>query len=365
MENESNNWLERIIAQPVDTLPFITADLPGIGGEIKATPAYFVVEEMPLYEPTGDGQHIYVRLTREGWTTRALLKRLADLFGLQQVDIGCAGLKDKHARVTQTFSLLLPNVDETTVVQRIEDALPVNVAWARRHRNKLKAGHLLGNRFRIVVLNSSSDALTQGRVIAQALGERGLPNYYGAQRFGVNSDNALRGREALLGRGPRERWLKRFLLSAYQSALFNAWLARRLGRGWFDRLLTGDIAKKTDTGGLFEVVDAEIEQPRFDRQEITYTGPIYGARMRWAKGEPGDLERAVLEAAEVTPETLHRARLGGSRRPACLFLRELAVEPHPDGLLVTLTLPKGAYATTVLREIMKAPAVAIPEEEAD
>lgn len=365
MEDKSNNWLERIIAQPVDTLPFITADLAGVGGEIKATPAHFVVKEIPLYEPTGGGQHIYVCLTREGWTTRALLKRLADLFGLQQVDIGCAGLKDKHARVTQTFSLLLPNADETTVIQRIEDALPVNVAWARRHRNKLKAGHLLGNRFHVVVLNSGPDALAQGKAIAQALRERGVPNYYGAQRFGVNGDNALQGREVLLGRGPRERWLKRFLLSAYQSALFNAWLARRIRRGWFDQLLVGDIAKKTDTGGLFEVVDAEIEQPRFDRQEITYTGPIYGARMRWAKGEPGNLERVVLEAAEVTPEMLRRARLDGSRRPARLFLRELAVESHSDGLVVMLTLPKGAYATTALREIMKVPVAAIPEGQPD
>jgi tRNA pseudouridine13 synthase len=343
------------------SLPFITADLPGMGGEIKAEPAHFVVEEVPLYDPVGEGEHMYVCLTREGWTTRALQQRLTSLFDLREVDVGCAGLKDKHARVTQTFSLLLRDVDEATVTYRIQEALPVEVVWAKRHRNKLRRGHLLGNRFRIVVLQPEPEAMEQAEAITRALQEHGLPNFYGTQRFGIDGDNAQRGREVLFGRGPRERWLKRFLLSAYQAALFNAWLTERIRRGWFERLLTGDIAKKTDTGGLFEVMDAEVELPRFQRREITYTGPIYGARMRWASGEPGELERMVLERAEVTTEMLRRARLDGSRRPARLYLNDLSIEPHPDGLLFTFTLPKGAYATTVLREFMKTE-VALPQE---
>ena len=351
------------ITDPTQTqsLPFITADLAGIGGEIKAEPAHFVVEEVPLYDPVGEGEHIYVRLTREGWTTRALQQRLMSLFGLREVDIGCAGLKDKHARVTQTFSLLLRDVDEATVARRIRETLSIEVVWARRHRNKLRRGHLLGNRFRIVVLHPEPEAIARVEVIAQTLQSHGLPNLYGAQRFGIDGDNARRGREVLLGQGPRERWLKRFLLSAYQAALFNTWLTERIRRGWFERLLTGDIAKKTDTGGLFEVMDAAVEFPRFQQKEITYTGPIYGARMRWASGEPGELERTVLEAAEVTTGMLRRARLDGSRRPARLFLNDLLIEPHPDGLLFTFVLPKGAYATTVLREFMKTE-VALPEE---
>jgi tRNA pseudouridine13 synthase len=352
----------QMTTDPTQTpLPFITASLPGIGGGIKAEPAHFVVEEIPLYEAVGEGEHVYVRLTREGWTTRTLQERLTSLFGLGEVDVGCAGLKDKHARATQTFSLLLHDVDEATVARRIQEALPVEVVWTKRHRNKLRRGHLLGNRFRIVVLHPGPEAMARAEGIAQALQAHGLPNFYGAQRFGIEGDNAQRGREVLLGRGPRERWLKRFLLSAYQAALFNTWLTERIRRGWFERLLTGDIAKKTDTGGLFEVMEAEVELPRFQQREITYTGPIYGARMRWASGEPGELERTVLETAEVTTEMLRRARLDGSRRPARLFLDDLSIESHPDGLLFTFTLPKGAYATTVLREFMKTE-VTLPEE---
>jgi tRNA pseudouridine13 synthase len=351
----------RLTIEQVPSPPFISADLPGIGGEIKAEPAHFVVEEIPLYEPVGEGEHVYVRLIREGWTTRALQERLVDLFGLREVDVGCAGLKDKHARVTQTFSLLLRDVDGVTVAQRIQEALPVEVLWARRHRNKLKRGHLLGNRFHIVVLDPEPQAMARAGAIAQVVQAHGLPNFYGVQRFGISGENAKRGREVLLGRGPRRRWLRRFLLSAYQAALFNAWLKERIRRDWFESLLTGDIAKKTDTGGLFEVMDAKVEYPRFQRGEITYTGPIYGARMWWAGGKPGELERKVLEAAGVTVEMLRRARLDGSRRPARLLLNDLRIDPHPNGLLFTFTLPKGAYATTVLREFMKTEVTAPPE----
>jgi tRNA pseudouridine13 synthase len=337
-----------------DDLPHVTADLRGVGGEIKVEPAHFVVEEIPLYEASGEGQHVYVRLTREGWTTRALQDELAQLFGLRDVDIGCAGRKDKHARTTQTFSLSLPAADAGFVGRRIEENLPVEVEWVRRHRNKIKAGHLLGNRFRIVLLGPEPGALPQAKAIVQALRERGLPNFYGPQRFGREGDNAERGREILMtGRGPRKRWLRRLLLRAYQSALFNTWLVRRIERGWFDRLLIGDVAKKRDTGGLFDVEDATVEQPRFERDEITYTGPIYGSRMWWATGEPGKLEHAVLEQADVTEAMLDRAHLNGSRRRARLLLDDLEVELHSDGFLFTFSLPKGSYATTVLREVMK------------
>jgi tRNA pseudouridine13 synthase len=135
--------------------------------------------------------------------------------------------------------------------------------------------------------------------------------------------------------------------------LFNSWLIARIDRDWFERVLMGDVAKKRDTGGLFEVEDPEAEQPRFDRDEITYTGPIYGYRMWWAGGEPGTLERRILEEAGVSEEMLQRAHLNGSRRRARLVLEDLDVESHTEGLLFTFSLPKGSYATTVLREVMK------------
>jgi tRNA pseudouridine13 synthase len=344
--------LNRTLTRAV-SLPFITQDLPGIGGQIKAEPAHFVVEEIPLYDASGEGQHVYVCLTREGWTTRDLQRRIAQLFGARARDVGCAGWKDKQARVTQTFSLDLPNADPDRIARQIAEALPVEIEWVRRHRNKLKSGHLIGNRFRIVVIDPEADALARARAVAQAVSERGLPNYYGVQRFGMAGDNAQRGRQALLGNPPRQRWLRRLVLRAYQSALFNTYLAERIRRGWFQHLLVGDIAKKTDTGGLFDVIDVQTEMARFERGEITHTGPIYGHRMRWAGGQPGELEHSILEQEGVTHNLLRQAQLTGTRRRGRVFVSDLQIEPRSSGIVFTFSLPKGSYATTLLREFSK------------
>ena len=337
----------------MEPLPYITPGDPGIGGLLKAEADCFVVEEIPLYEPEGEGEHIYLRLAREGWNTRDIQKALAKLFGLKAVDVGYAGLKDKQARVTQTFSLAMRNTDEETVAGRVREALPFEVLGAGRHKNKLKPGHLLGNRFRILVLDPHEDTLSRAEAIRRTLEDRGLPNFYGEQRFGARGQNVEKGREALMGKGPREKWLRKLLLSAYQSALFNAWLVERIRNGWFETVLQGDLAKKTDTGGLFEVEDAAVESERFRERKITYTGPIYGAKMRWATGKPGDLEQEVLSSEGVSVETLNRARLNGSRRTARLFVGDLEIEEHPRGVCFTFSLPKGAYATTLMREFMK------------
>ncbi|GAB4568418.1 MAG: tRNA pseudouridine(13) synthase TruD [Anaerolineae bacterium] len=335
--------------------PLITPDLPGIGGQIKTEPSHFIVEEIPLYEPAGEGEHVYVCLRREGWTTRDLQVRLASLFGLKNHSVGYAGLKDKYARATQVFSLHLQHGSEAEVVQKIREHLPVEVLWARRHRNKLRLGHLLGNRFRILLVDPNPGALDVAMKVRDALMERGVPNYFGRQRFGIDGHNVRRGRDVLLGQGPRQPWLKRLLLSAFQSFLFNEWLAERIRRQWFDRILPGDIAKKVDTGGLFLVTDAEEAMERLQRRMITYTGPIYGYRLWWAEGAPGELEQEILQRAEVPTEAFRRAKLEGARRPARLWLRDLDIAPSEEGLWFSFTLPKGSYATVVLQEFMKAP----------
>jgi len=333
--------------------PLATPDLPGIGGELKVEPAHFVVEEIPLYEPCGEGEHVYVRVTREGWTTRDLQREIADLFNLKNSHLGCAGLKDKHARATQTFSIHLYKTDPDEVAERIESELGITVEWATRHNNKIRRGHLIGNRFSIMLLNLDypDAAWEQAQRIAETLRERGLPNYFGAQRLGEDCENARHGREILLGeRRKRGRWIRKFLMSAYQSWLFNRWLAERIRYGWFDQVLEGDVAKKTDTGGLFDVEDLAQERPRFTRDEITYTGPIYGHKLWWASGGPGELEARVVADEGITDRHWAQARLKGTRRPARIVLHDLEVEEHSEGLRFRFSLPKGAYATTVLRE---------------
>ncbi len=344
-------------------LPYITADLPGIGGRLRSVPEHFEVEELPLYEPQGEGQHLYVKVTKVGLATKEVQHQLAKLFEIKSGDIGFAGMKDKHARTTQTFSLSLGHLSEEGVadaVERIRDNVPVTVQQARLHKNKLKLGHLLGNRFRVTIDDLGDDILSivdQAEKIVHSLRQTGLPNFFGPQRFGHQGKNVQRGLDILTRKQyVKDRWLRRFLISSYQSYLCNQYLAERVEMGAFDRILLGDIAKKHDTGGLFDVEEVEKEQERYIRQEISFTAPLYGPKMRAAQQEAGRLEAQIFESSGITMEQLRKARVEGTRRLGRLLVPDIAVRPaeeRKDALVVEFSLTKGAFATTVLREIMK------------
>ncbi|HRJ41712.1 MAG: tRNA pseudouridine(13) synthase TruD [Caldilineaceae bacterium] len=342
------------------TLPFISGDLPGIGGSLRASTDHFIVEEIPLYEASGEGQHLYINITKEGLNTRDVEMGLARIFGIANRDVGIAGMKDKHARTTQTFSVSVGYVDEAFVQAapaRIAEKLPVTVNWARLHKNKLKRGHLLGNRFTVTITDlavTPEEALARGQAIIGVLEERGLPNFYGPQRLGRDGMNVQRGMEILRTKQHvPDRWLRSLLLASVQSYLCNRYLARRIAEGSYDRLLLGDIAKKVDTGGLFEVTDVDAENPRHTAQEISFTAPMYGPDMWGASGPSGVLEAEVLAESGFTIEQMAKARLSGTRRMGRLRLTDLAVETSENGLVVGFFLPKGAFATTLLRELMK------------
>ena len=154
-------------------MPYVSEGLPGIGGVIKTEPADFEVVEIPLYEPSGEGPHIYVTIRREGQTTRTLQRTLADAFGVQPRDVGYAGLKDKAARCTQTFSLPLATENPDAVAAQLGEGLGMEVLGVRRHRNKLKPGHLLGNRFRVRVRGGCDDPGPRIEAIVEIIGAQG------------------------------------------------------------------------------------------------------------------------------------------------------------------------------------------------
>ncbi len=354
------------------TLPYSSPDLPGIGGQLRASADHFVVEELALYEPQDEGQHLYVNITKVGLTTKEVQRQLERLFRLRQGTVGFAGMKDKHARTTQTFSLDVGAQAATFLdeaVQRIREELPVTVNWVRSHKNKLQLGHLLGNRFQITVTDLTVDgaeALRQSEAIAVHLQSVGVPNYFGPQRLGSEGHNVNRGLEVLLGqKRVNDGWLRRFLISCYQSYLCNRYLARRVESGVFDQLLVGDVAKKYATGGLFDVDDLAVEQLRYAAHEISFTAPMYGAKMWAAQATAGELETAILNEAGVRLEDWQRVKMEGTRRLGRLLLPNLQVWPVADGLCFEFSLPKGAFATTVLREFMKVDLSSAPDIDGD
>jgi len=246
-------------------------------------------------------------------------------------------------------------IDVATSLIRRE--LPVTVNGGRLHSNKLRIGHLAGNHFTITITELTvpeQEAFGRAERVASLLRERGLPNYFGPQRFGYDGENVRRGREIVSGRlKMTDRWLRRYLVNSYQSHLCNLYLALRLGRGLFDRVLVGDIARKYATRSFFEVKDAETEQARYVSHEISFTAPMYGCEMRMATGIPGELESRVLAKAGLTLNSFEGVKANGSRRIGRLLPQDLRVKTSPEGLTLNFTLPRGGFATTLVREFMK------------
>lgn len=329
--------------------PFLTADLPAVGGTLKREPADFQVDEVPAAPPSGDGEHLLLHVEKIGWTTRAIVERLQAGLAVGEDEIGWAGLKDRHAITRQWLSVPRSMEDDLFEVEWPEGVRILDRAY---HDAKLQEGFLAGNRFRILLREPQGDAAGV-RAVLERLAAVGVPNYYGPQRFGNDRRNAERGLGLIRkGRGKSKRWFDKLQINALQSLLFNDWLALRLERGLYDQVVTGDVAHKFATGGKFLVGDAAVEQPRATAMEICATGPLFGKKYHEAAGDARAIEDEVLAGRELKREDFVGSP--GSRRPIRWPLGEFAVEEAPEGLWLSFFLPRGAYATAVLREVMKA-----------
>ena len=342
-------------------IPHLTADVPGVGGAIRERVEDFVVEEEPAYEPTGEGEHTYVRIEKRSISTFDVINAMASALDIDRQAISSAGLKDTHAVARQTLSLHFADPDAVRDLA-IEN---VKVLWVSKHRNKLRPGHLRGNHFTIRIRDVDPEAPTRAQSILETLAARGVPNAYGPQRFGNRGDNHViglhllrRDREALHARGihhPSKR-MRRFYVNALQSALFNQVLNWRIREGTMDAVILGDIAKKEDTGGIFTVEDVAAERPRVTAWEISPTGPMFGYKLMEAEAEAGAIEDEILEAVGLTLEDFRSARARGLRRPLRYNPEGLSWEMEDARTLVVhFFAPKGSYATMLLDELMKVP----------
>lgn len=328
---------------------FLTHELPGCGGAARVAPEDFVVDELPAYLPSGEGEHLMLKVWKRGLSTPDAAAALARHFGCPERELSWAGMKDAFAVTTQWMSV------PWRLAKGVEtfDHPQVKVLEHRRHGNKLKNGHLAGNRFRLK-LTGVKDA-GAARAAFERLSREGLPNAFGTQRFGARGDNAARGKQVLQGALRVGRFERKLLLSAYQSELFNRLLDARLEAGTFARALLGDVLKKHATGGEFVCADAAVDQPRVQAFEVSATGPMYGPKMRRAEGEPGAAEAAVLATEGLTLESFEagRGETEGARRFYRVPLAEPSLEPSGEDLWLTFTLPSGSYATVVLGELLK------------
>ncbi|MEJ7735382.1 MAG: tRNA pseudouridine(13) synthase TruD, partial [Polyangiaceae bacterium] len=267
---------------------------------IRSEPADFVVVELPAYAPSGRGEHLYVTFRKTGRTTPDAVRDIARALDLDARSAGWAGMKDRHAVTTQTVSFLLPLGRDPA--EALGLSLPgIEILEATRHDNRLKPGHLEGNRFQIRLRGLEAGAAEAVRARLEGLARTGVPNAFGPQRFGRDGDNPARALDWLAGRapGPRDKNARRLLMSALQSWMFNRVVEARVADGTWATVLEGDVAKKHDSGGLFTVSAADLDDAvaRATAGALSATGPMFGVKMRWPEGAPLALEERVLEQA--------------------------------------------------------------------
>jgi tRNA pseudouridine13 synthase len=255
------------------------------------------------------------------------------------------------------------------------DGEGIRLLDVRRHGNKLKPGHLRGNRFRILVRDPDPAAGERLGSLLDQLRQHGLPNFYGPQRFGREGKTARLGFCLLrkepappdaAGRKPnlRSPFLRKFVLSAAQSALFNHYLGRRLADGLLRRVLEGDVMAKWPFGGLFVANDLSREQERLEGRETVPAGPMFGRKTFPAAGQAAAREADALADFRLTPAAFagFGKLLQGTRRHNFIYVDNLMFATETEGIRLSFTLPAGSYATVLLREVMKSAAADAGEE---
>lgn len=350
---------------------FYSLSHSSIDFHFRQTPRDFVVEEVPLYEFCGEGEHLVLFVRKKGISTLELISMIAKYLGIKNKEIGYAGLKDKHAMTKQYISLHKKYEAQMDAFEH-ED---VKILSKTYHNNKIRIGHLSGNKFYIKLKKVNP---TSGRKIDEALkiiAAYGMPNYFGYQRFGTDGNNHIDGEKIAKGeKKERNPKVKQLLINAYQSHLFNLWLSRRLEINTlvqnFDvkelepllnmpqeellkmkaqkhpfKLISGDIMEHYPHGRLFEFCGEENDFARFNERDISVTGLLCGKKVKLATGMAREIEKDFDD--EINED--------GARRYAWVFPKDIDGRYKDEEAQYELNfyLPKGSYATVLIEEIAK------------
>ncbi|NPA15780.1 MAG: tRNA pseudouridine(13) synthase TruD [Deferribacteres bacterium] len=302
----------------------------------KEAPEDFIVEEIPLYPFSGEGQHIIVKVRKRELTTLDVIKRISKAFSISEKLIGYAGLKDKISVSIQHISI--PYKDEVeSRLHEIEDE-KLEILDVTRHKNKLKPGHLKGNIFEIRIKTPQKDELINR---LNRIKSTGFPNLFDSQRF--SSRNFELGLELLKGKRVKASpYEKRLFVSAVSSRIFNHYVLERVKEGIFFKVIEGDITRKI-------------------KGEEIATGPILGYRMPEPAGKSLEFERSVIESFGVKKEDFKPFKAKGTRRAIRVFPEVYEITREEEGVRVRFFLPKGSFATVLLKELSDSILVGNPE----
>ena len=324
---------------------------PTGNGEIRLFPEDFIVEETLTFEPSGNGEHVFLQVQKIGENTEFIARQLARFANVRQRDIGFAGLKDRNAITTQWFSVWLPKGDEPKWENFATES--TQVLTVTRHARKLKRGVLANNRFVITVKNWQGDKEETIERL-NVLKKYGFPNYYGSQRFGHQGQNVQKAIEMFRGKkvGREQRSL---YLSAVRSFLFNEILATRIKQNCWNNGLEGDVLMIDGSHSFFvcEELNEEIRS-RLAANLLHPTGVLFGTGVAKISSEALALEQHVLQNFPELTAGLIAFNVENDRRALRINATNLTWEfLDSNTLILRFNLPAGSYATAMLREIVK------------
>ncbi|QEA39274.1 tRNA pseudouridine(13) synthase TruD [Pistricoccus aurantiacus] len=324
-------------------------------GDYRLSADDFYVEECLGFEPEGQGEHLWLWVEKRDLTTLALAKRVADICSVRPRDIGFSGMKDRQAVTRQWLSVHLPGQEAPADINERLQAASINLLAQGRHPRKLKRGVHRANRFELRLGGQATeDSALETRW--QRVLERGVPNYFGPQRFGAQGRNLARA-TTLLQRG----WRKRddpqgLLLSAARSYLFNELLADRIRQACWDRPIPGDMLMLEGSASHFlaERIDEELLS-RARHFDVHPSGVLWGTGGLATRDAAVEIEQALATRHTKLTAGLEKAGVRMARRALRMRVSGAALQREAGGLRLTFQLPRGGFATAVLRELMEHP----------
>ncbi|CAI9387439.1 MULTISPECIES: tRNA pseudouridine(13) synthase TruD [Citrobacter] len=325
---------------------------PQSTGLLKASPEDFVVVEDLGFEPDGEGEHILVRILKSGCNTRFVADALAKFLKIHVREVSFAGQKDKHAVTEQWLCARVPGKEMPDLSAfQLEGCKVLEYA---RHKRKLRLGALKGNAFTLVLREVSHRDEVESRL--QAINTGGVPNYFGAQRFGIGGSN-LQGalRWAQSDAPVRDRNKRSFWLSAARSALFNQIVSERLKKTDFNQVVDGDALQLAGRGSWFVATQEELAelQRRVDEKELMVTASLPGSGEWGTQRDALAFEQSAIAEECELQSLLLREKVEASRRAMLLYPQQLSWNWWDDVTVeLRFWLPAGSFATSVVRELI-------------
>tara|TARA_R110000822_G_scaffold310519_1_gene443626 strand:- start:9861 stop:11621 length:1761 start_codon:yes stop_codon:yes gene_type:complete len=322
---------------------------PISSGLLRSKKADFKVFEQIPFLPCGEGEHLFIHLRKTGANTAFVAKQLAQYFSVKESLVSYAGLKDRFAVTEQWFGVHVPGKQVYDLSDL--DIEGVEVLSYKRHNKKLRIGGLDGNRFEITLrdVTEIDELVRRWHVVSN----HGVPNYFGEQRFGINGGNIAKALSLFSGRKVNDKKKRGMYLSAARSLIFNQVISQRIEQEKFESLLNGDVVMLAGTQSVF-LADS-IEQSLIDRHlnhDVDITAPMWGAGELMTTKQALTFEQNVAEQLPEFSQGLPRFGLKQERRRIRLLMKEPKIDIENDIVTLSFFLPAGAYATTIMRELI-------------